>query len=118
VNSTVTKSIAAVLIGSVLGVIGSRVLFVGSWLSLVPWTIAGLLLGMWSTKRQWTWIGALFGFSVSFVFMVAGYAGAANLVSRFPFFAALGLFGAVCGIVLGLLGHLLRKALRIGGDST
>ena len=113
-----TRGIVAVLVGSALGVIGSRVLFVGSWLSLVPWTIAGLLLGAWSTKRQWAWVGALFGFSVSFVFTASGYAGAASLLSRVPFFAALGAFGAVCGLVLGFLGFVMRRLIRPASRGT
>lgn len=107
-----TKGIVGVLVGAALGVIGSRVLFVGSWLSLVPWTIAGLLLGAWSAKREWAWVGALFGFSVSFVFLASGYAGAASLLSRVPFFALLAAFGAACGLVLGVLGFLIRRWIR------
>jgi hypothetical protein len=110
-ESAMTKSIVAIVVGSALGVIGSRVLFVGSWLSLVPWTIVGLALGAWCVGREWAWVGALYGFFISFVFMVSGYAGTASVVSRLPFFAALGVFGAVCGLILGFLGSMARRAL-------
>lgn len=43
--------------------------------------------------------------------MVAGYEGEAPLISRFPFFALLGLVGAVCGIVLGLVGLFVRTRI-------
>jgi hypothetical protein len=105
------KSIVAIVIGSALGVIGARVLFVGSWLSLVPWTIVGLGLGAWCVGLEWTWVGALFGFFVSFVFMLSGYAGTASLLSRVPFFAILGAFGAVCGFVLAFVGSFAKRML-------
>jgi hypothetical protein len=97
----VMKQLLAALAGIVLGVIGSRYLFVGSFLSLIPWGIAGLLLGFWTHRpREAVAVGGLYGFLLAFVFMLAGYQGEAPLISRFPFFALLGLVGAVCGIVL------------------
>jgi hypothetical protein len=110
-ESVMTKPIVAIVVGSALGVIGSRVLFVGSWLSLVPWTIVGLALGAWCVGREWTWVGALYGFFISFVFMVSGYSGTASLVSRLPFFAGLGAFGAICGLVLTFAGFIARRTL-------
>jgi hypothetical protein len=107
-----TKVAVSVLVGALLGIIGVRYLFVGSALSLVPWTIAGLAIGYWSDKRASMINGAVYGFALSFVFMIAGYSGSASLLSRLPFFAALGLFGAVCGLVLGLLGFLLKAGIR------
>jgi len=47
------KIVVSILVGALLGVIGARYLFVGSWLSLIPWGIAGLLIGYWSQKREW-----------------------------------------------------------------
>ena len=44
------KIVVSIIIGALLGVIGARYLFVGSWLSLIPWGIAGLLIGYWSQK--------------------------------------------------------------------
>jgi hypothetical protein len=106
------KIVVAIAAGAVLGVVGSRVLFVGSWLSLIPWTIAGLALGAWCGRWESVRVGAVFGFSVSFVFMVSGYSGSAPLLGRLPAFAVLGVFGAVCGIVLGLLGSLIGSGLK------
>ena len=104
-----SKLIVSLIVGAVLGGIGSKVLFVGSALSLIPWTIVGLLLGYWSEKRGMIVNGAAYGFALAFIFMVAGYTGSASLISRLPFFALLGLFGAVCGAVLGWLGNLAKK---------
>lgn len=102
------KTLAAIGIGSLLGVIGSRYLFVGSWLSLIPWGIIGLALGAWNSRRGSMLNGAVYGFCLAFVFMLAGYAGAAPWFTRIPFFAVLGLVGAVCGFVLGILGYWLK----------
>lgn len=104
-----TKGIAAVLVGAALGIIASRVLFVGSWLTLLPWGLAGLLLGAWCERRQWAWVGALYGFTVSFVFLSFGYSGSASYVSRVPFFALLSVSGAACGLALALIGSFARK---------
>lgn len=102
----------AVVVGAALGVIGSRVLFVGSALSLVPWSVAGLALGAWSTGyRQSLVVGAAFGFAVAFIFMASGYAGAAPLVTRLVPFAALGLVGAVCGLGLAVIGRAAAGAV-------
>lgn len=106
------RGLVAVLAGAALGVIGARYLFVGSWLSLIPWGIAGLALGLWcTTLRQAISVGAAFGFAVAFVFMIAGYAGAAPVVTRLLPFAALGAVGAVCGLALGAIGYLVRARL-------
>ena len=118
-GSVVTKGIVSVLVGAALGVISSRVLFVGSCLTLLPWGLAGLLLGAWCEPRQWTWIGVIYGFSVSFVFLASGYSGSASFISRVPFFAALAVFGAACGLALAFLGYSARKlALKRRGDTT
>lgn len=107
------KLIVSIIVGAVLGVLGAKYLFVGSWLSLVLWGIVGLALGFWSGKRKALLNGVVFGFVVSFVFIASGYSGTAPFVSRIPFFALLGLVGAVCGLVLGWLGSLIRNRVKI-----
>ena len=105
--------IAAGSAGAVLGAIGARVVFVGSGLSLVPWTVCGLALGGCSTgRRQASANGTAYGFMLAFVFMAAGYDGAASMVTRLPFFAALGVIGAGAGLSLTTLGRLMRIRLR------
>jgi len=106
------KTITAIIVGALLGILGARYLFVGSAVSLILWAIAGLLIGMWSdTRRQAMLNGGLFGFVLSFDFMLSGYAGSEPVLSRFPFFALLGLFGAGCGLVLGWIGFFLKSKL-------
>jgi len=108
----VTKLAVSILVGALLGTIGARYLFVGSALSLVPWGIAGLAIGYWGDSRASMINGAAYGFALTFVFLVAGYTGSASLLSRLPFFALLGLFGAICGLVLGILGYLLKTLIH------
>jgi hypothetical protein len=106
------KLIVSILAGSMLGFIGSRVLFVGSWLSLIPWGIVGLAIGYWSQKREAMINGGCYGFALAFVFMIAGYAGSASLISRLPFFAILGIFGGFCGLILGLAGSVIHSLVN------
>ena len=112
-KTPIIKTAASIIIGVLLGIIGARYVFVGSWLSLIPWGIAGLAIGFWGDRRAGMINGAVFGFVLAFVFMIAGYGGTASLLSRLPFFAILGLFGAFCGFVLGILGFLLKKAIEM-----
>jgi hypothetical protein len=105
------KLFVAILAGAALGVIGSRYLFVGSWLSLVPWGIVGLALGLWEPRPRPALLnGALYGFALAFAFLIAGYSGSASLLSRLPFFALLALFGAFCGAALGWVGSWVRRS--------
>jgi hypothetical protein len=105
------KLLGSIIAGAVLGVIGARVLFVGSWLSLIPWAFVGIALGYWSWKRQAIINGAVFGFVLSFTFMIAGYSGNASIISKLPFFALIGVVGAVCGCVLGIIGSWVRNVV-------
>ena len=105
-------AVLSIVIGSLLGFLGSRYLFVGSWLSLIPWGIIGLAIGVFSNKRSSILNGALYGFALAFVFTLAGYAGAAPILSRIPFFGVLGIVGAICGGILGILGYLLKTIIH------
>jgi hypothetical protein len=112
------RLLTAILVGGLLGLLGARYVFVGSWLSLIPWSIAGLAIGYWSDDAKWAIAGSLYGFALLFVFMIAGYAGAASTLSRLPFFAIIGLAGALYGVILGLVAVRLRRHLGSprGGD--
>ena len=93
----------AIALGLALAVAASHALFLGWW-TLLPWGIAGVVLGLWTRKGETALAGALYGFVLSFTFMVVGYTGNASLISRLPFFGLLGLFGGLCGLVLSLAG--------------
>ena len=109
------RSVVAVLVGVLLGVVGARYLFVGSALSLVPWAVAALALGTWCTPRQALGVGALYGFALAFSFMVAGYTGSSSIIGRLPAFALLGLVGAVSGLVLAWSAAWVKTRLLPAG---
>ena len=105
------KTATSIVVGLVLGIVGARYVFVGSWLNLVVWSLAGLGIGYWGSKTESIVNGLTYGFVLSFSFMLAGYTGKAALISRVPFFAILGVFGGVCGLVLGILGFSVKTKL-------
>jgi hypothetical protein len=106
------KAIVSAFVGAVLGIIGARYLFVGSALSLIPWGAAGLLIGLWTNRPlQALGDGGLYGFVLSFVFMASGYSGSAALITRLPFFAILGLVGAICGAGLACGAWFLKSRI-------
>ena len=107
-----TKVVVSIIAGSLLGVIGSRYLLFGSWLNLLPWGIAGLVIGYWSERREWVVNGGCTSFALAFVFLTKGYAGSAPLISRLLFFGMLGLFGGLCGLVLGRVGFEIKRRLK------
>ena len=108
---TVARLALLVALGALLGWAASHALFLGLW-TLVPWGAAGLALGYWTGRRGAMLAGTLYGFTLAFVFMLAGYTGQAAVVTRIPFFALLGLFGALCGLVLAAVGARFRPAAR------
>ena len=110
------KLLVAIFAGTALGILASRYIFVGSWLSLIPWAIAGLALGFWSQRRVAMINGTVYGFVLAFIFMVSGYSGSGSLISRLPFFTVLGVVGAVCGLILGFLGSLGRVVIQKSRD--
>jgi hypothetical protein len=105
------KTYTAIAAGAILGIIGARFLFVGSWLNLIPWSLAGIAIGYWGTRNEAMINGVVYGFILSFAFMIAGYSGKLSLISRVPFFAVLGVFGGVCGLGLGLLGFFAKTKI-------
>jgi len=101
------------VVGLVLGIAGARYVLVGSWMNLIPWSLAGIALGYWSSKNESIANGVVYGFVLSFVFMLAGYRGTSSLISRVPFFAVLGVFGGICGLILGIGGFTLKTRLLV-----
>ena len=108
------KLAVSITLGIAIGVLTSRYLFVSSALGLIPWSLAGLALGIWAvSRRQACLLGALYGFFLLFSFMFGGYSGTASETSRIIPFAILGLGGAAGGTVLTSVGFLVRSAVRI-----
>jgi hypothetical protein len=106
-------TIASIVIGAVLGIIGSKYLLVGSSLSLIPWGIINILIGWFSQTNKWAIInGVAYGFSLCFMFMLAGYSGADPVVTKIPFFILIGLFGALCGHTIACVSRFIRTKIQ------
>ncbi len=103
------KTLVAAGAGLILGIIGARYVFVGSWLNLVPWGIAGFAIGCWGAKNESIANGVIFGFVLTLVFLIAGYSGSYTLLSRVPFFVILSAFGSICGMALGFVGFAAKS---------
>jgi hypothetical protein len=101
------KYLTAAIVGIVIGILGPRYVFSGSY-SLVPWGLVALALGLWCTKRESLIAGAVYGFCLSLAFLIAGYTGTASVLSRLPFFIVLAAFGAICGLALSVTGYFLK----------
>lgn len=102
------RFVIALVVGVLLGATGPRYAFLG-WFSLIPWGLVGLALGYWSKRREAALTGALYGFVLCFAFLMTGYTGSAPIISRLPFFALIGMFGALCGLLLSLVGFFLKR---------
>jgi hypothetical protein len=101
----------AIALGATLGVVAAHMLFL-QWFTLIPWGIAGLLLGYWGGREKAILSGALYGFALVFSFLVAGYTGNPPLLGRVPPFALIGIFGAACGVGLTVVGSFVRRRLK------
>jgi hypothetical protein len=101
----------AVLVGLIFGILGPYYLAIGIF-SLIPWAFAAAILGYYCGGwAEAALDGAIYGFVLSFSFMIAGYTGNDPVAGRFPAFAILGLFGAACGSVFGLAGLGVRRSM-------
>jgi hypothetical protein len=110
--------VAALAAGALLGFLGARVVLVGSGLSLIPWAIAGLVVGACCRSgREALAAGAVFGFGLAFTFMTTGYDGSAALHTRLLPFAVLGVVGAICGTALAAVGRRIAVRRRASSDA-
>lgn len=100
----------AAAVGALLGLAAAHATVLGSW-TLIPWAIGGAAIGYWARRRPGL-AGAAYGFVLSFAFMLGVYNGKASVLSRVPFFALLGLVGAICGLILALAGRWLAVRRR------
>jgi len=103
----------SILLAILLGAVVSRYLFVNSYLNLVPWGLAGLLIGFYCKNiKEAVLNGMIYGFLLAFSFMWVGYQGSFSIISRIPFFTILGLIGAACGIILTTFGLFIKDKIN------
>ena len=107
------RFVIAITLGFLLGWSATHALFL-QWWTLLPWGLAGVGLGHRATRTSAVIAGALYGFVLCFVFTLAGYGGTAPVITRVPFFTVVGVVGAVCGLVLALLGSGLASPVPKG----
>jgi len=107
---------SAAALGLLLGWAAAHILSL-QWWTLVPWGLAAAALGYRASRATAVVAGALYGFVLCFVFTLATYGGAAPAITRVPFFTVLGLVGALCGLLLALLGAFLMPGKRVPGES-
>jgi hypothetical protein len=98
----------ALAAGVLLGWLGAAPLRALSWGNLVLWGVVNVGLGLIAgSKGEKVVRLGLYGFTLGFAFMCFGYNGAASLLSRTPFFAVVGIFSALCAVLVGGLVHLV-----------
>jgi hypothetical protein len=103
--------------GAVLGLLGAKYVLVDSGWSLLPWGLIALLVGFTAASRRRAAVDAgIYGFTLSFVFMVAGYSATAPLSGQLWFFVLLGVFGAACGALIAVVGKQVHCWLTRGRD--
>jgi len=100
-----TRFVSAIVLGFLLAWGAAHAMFL-QWWTLVPWGLVGVALGYRATRGRAMIAGALYGFVLCFMFTLLGYGGAAPAMRQVPFFTVFGLIGALCGLLLALLGTL------------
>lgn len=75
-----------------------------------------MLLGLFAASRGVAVCGgAIYGFALAFAFMLTGYDGSAPVLSRLPSFAILGVVGALCAVLLAMVGWFVLTGRRRQG---
>ena len=107
------KILKAVVLGILVGIITSKFLLANALLSLILMGLAALLAGWISNNKKSSLIdGGVYGFFMAFIFMLAGYTGETSVFTRIPFFAIIGLFGGLCGLIVSFLGFFLKEKFK------
>ena len=109
--------LGATALGVLLGLLGAHATTLGLW-TLLPWAVGAAGVGYVARRRPGV-AGAAYGFALAFVFMLGVYTGKASVLSRVPFFALLGVVGALCGAALAVAARWLarRSAIRQGSSA-
>jgi hypothetical protein len=105
--------ISAAVLAVALGVSASTWVFVNSSYALIPWAIAGIIIGLFAKERKAAlWAGGIYGFILPVAFMISGYNGPHEL-NRYEgliiLCLILGVIGIMCGAILAYLGNLFVR---------
>lgn len=105
------KAVISVISGIFLGFLASKIHIQG--FTLIPWGLAAIILGYYSNNRKEATInGASYGFLLGFVFMIAAYNGSDPLINKIPFFILMGIFSAICAMVLTIIGYFVKSKIK------
>jgi hypothetical protein len=101
--------LVAVVGGVVSGFLGVHGLGFLGWVIVIVWLVATIALGLATGTRNAKAVRlGTYGFVTGFSFMCFGYDGSESLASRLAPFAIIGLFCALCAIVVGGVVHLVK----------
>ena len=95
------------IIAAILGMLSAHALFLGWW-TLVPWGIAGIVLG-YIYKEKFVIAGIVYGFVLVFVFLIGQYTGSRPLIGLLPAFVLFSILGAICGLILTIIGGFAQR---------
>lgn len=111
----------AAVVGILLGMATARWVLVGSWTSLIPWTVAGVLVGLAAPDAtSATRSGAFYGAGLVAAFVIGGRSGdfTRQWLTFVPFTALLAVIGAGCGSIFGFVGRRGRTGLTASFGTT
>ncbi len=108
-------TIVAAAVGLVLGLGTAQWVLVGSWASLIPWALAGLIVGVAAPDATGAArAGAVYGAVLVVSFVVGGRSGdfSQQWLTFVPFTTVLAAIGIGCGCILSSLGRRARTRLQ------
>src|SRR5512141_3109239 len=81
--------------------------------SLIFWGVTGVVIGLFAdTRKEVLWWGSLYGFFLSFSFLLSRFGGTTAQIPRYlALVAAASIVRAVCGIIPVYIGWTLRRLL-------
>ncbi len=95
--------IVSVVVGGIIGYLG------GPAIVLIAWALIGILLGIFCASRRSALLnGAVYGFALAYVFMVAGYNGQDPIHTKLLPFVIFGIVGALGGSTLAIIGLFVK----------
>jgi len=100
---------SSIIIALILGIASSTVMFVGSYLALIPWAIAGIMIGILSKNfKDSLFAGILYGIVLPISFFISGDK-KLDFSKIYLLLLILAVIGSVCGAILVFCGNKLKS---------
>ncbi len=104
--------LAAAVLGVLSGFLGIHGLAFLGWVITLLWLAVTIVLGLAPGSRGQKAVRlATYGFATGMSFMCFGYEGDGALVTRLLPFAVIGIFCALCALIVGALVHVASRAI-------